>query len=337
MDVIHKKKNLALTIILLASILEGCASFKEVSFERLYPAKVSIPENVTKIGVINNAESTEPTQEVVETTKIPNVLGVTKNTLWTNIVTEGIAQNMADANQFEVITLDSIWKEKAQKFSTRKEFDELLDSLNVDFILSLKESKMTDTYYIQNLDDGSYRALIRGDIQNKIFLYFPNDSAPKQINVQDTLYWDAYGATSEDAVQILPSSNDILEDASLYTGETVAKYLVPHWEKVTRSLFYEDSPKMVDASIYAKKNKWEQARNIWQNIYTKQIAKASNKVVNPSTSILASKAAYNMAVSYELFGDLESARLWIDYAIETAGGKNNKTTAWLVEYKELLK
>jgi len=337
MDGIYKKNKWALTIILLASMLEGCASFKEVSFERLYTAKVSIPENVTKIGVINNADNIEPTQEVVDLEAIPNVLGIVKNTLWTTIVTEGIAQNMADANQFQVITLDSAWKEKARKFSTQKEFDSLIDSLDVDFILALKESKMTDTYLMQRVDDGSFRALIRGDIQNNISLYFPNSSNPKQLIVQDTLYWDGYGSTKEEAVDRLPSSSNILEDASLFAGESVAKYLVPHWEKVIRPLFYDDAPLMVDASIYAKKNQWEQARKLWQRIYNKQMPEESNKLIFHPSRLLAAKAAYNMAVSYELFGNLDDAMIWIDRAIASAGGKKSAKAAWFLEYKEELK
>jgi len=334
---IYKKNKWTLAIILLAFVLEGCASFKEVSFERLYPPKVGIPEYVTRIGVINNADSTEPTQEVVESTAIPNVIGIVKNTLWTDLVTEGIAQNMADANNFEVITLDSIWKEKAKKFSTRKEFDDLIQLLGVDFILALNETKMTDTYSIQLLEDGSYRALIRGDLQNKIYLYFPDSQNPKQLNIQDTLYWDGYGATNEDAMNMLPSSNKILEDASFFAGESIAKYLVPHWGKVTRSLFYDDSPKMVDASIYAKKNQWEQARRIWQTLYESRSTGDSSNLIFNSENLLAAKAAYNMAVSYELFGDLVTANTWIDHAIDAAGGEKTDEANWFVEYKGMLK
>lgn len=337
MDGIYNKYQWTLTLILLAFMLEGCASFKEVSFERLYPAKVNLLEDVTRIAVINNAKTIKPEEEVVESVEIPNVVGIIRNTLWTNLVTEGIAQNMADANQFEVITLDSVWKNKAIKFTKREEFNELCNLLDVDLILILKESKITDTYYIQNINNESFRALIQGNIQNKICLYSPNNETNNSISIEDTLYWNGFGETKEDAIQTLPNSNYLLEDASLFAGEAIAKYLVPHWEKVTRNIFNEESPEMIDASIYAKKNQWEEARNVWQTIYSEGVTE--NAKIKPSSSkqILAAKAAYNIAISHELFGDLNLARLWIDKAINATGGKKSKTATWFVEYKDMLK
>jgi len=131
-------------------------------------------------------------------------------------------------------------------------------------------------------------------------MYFPKS---KTIVVdilmnQDTLYWDNFDYNLVDLFNGLPSVKEAAIETGIKTAIDFNKIIAPSWKPETRYYFIIKN-ESIDKSIkLAADGKWDEALGNW--LKYAEYGNSSNK----------SKIMLNIALAYEMNGDLTSAIEW---------------------------
>jgi hypothetical protein len=101
---------------------------------------------------------------------------------------------------------------------------------------------------------------------------------------------------------LLTEFEGLLYDFCYYSGSLSAKKMSPYWNDVERFYFSGPGMEMRTAARHFRNSQWYEAAAIW------------NTLSESPKKIVASRAAYNLALTYERDDVLEQAMLWIAYA-----------------------
>lgn len=140
------------------------------------------------------------------------------------------------------------------------------------------------------------------------------DPATRTIIYQDryaqSRAWVQRSTNPAEALARLIKRNEALIAVSYYTGESFAHDLVPlyFWEQ--RMMYVGKKSGMKIGARQALTRDWEGALKTWMNEYES----------NPKKKFRA-RAAYNIALAYEVLNDLDNARKWVQTAY-VEGGKS---------------
>ena len=178
--------------------------------------------------------------------------------------------------------------------------NKLSEKYKANVILSLDRLKVNDLlteYYSDEYN--TYYATLAARFETQWSLHYPGSSQYGSITFRDTLYWDGESRSRQKALSQLPDRAAALFDGAVYVGNTTVKRFIPQWEKTDRFFFSTSNKSMkqgFDSLVY--KN-WKSAISIWDAALPKSKLR---------TQALLS---YNIAVVYEILGDIDSA---ISYA-----------------------
>jgi hypothetical protein len=107
---------------------------------------------------------------------------------------------------------------------------------------------------------------------------------------KDTIFWNADLPTMTEAVKMM----------YWHMGEKASRRFAPYWESVNRYCFTGGNPLFLQGVDYQKANNWDEAAKVWFYIYENGTKK--NRA----------RAAFNLALSWEMRGNFEEALAWAD-------------------------
>jgi len=171
-----------------------------------------------------------------------------------------------------------------------------LDGLNITNVYSAKPAYSFGSYF----DALFYRigtlkiylsALFRVYDPEKMYLI-------EKYFYSDTIFWESEGTSLHSAIRNLPSKKDAISEAAYWSGFNYGERFIPKWEDVDRFYFTRGHPKLREASILTREDKWLDAAKIW-----KVMAYGPDKKA-------ASCAALNMALVSEMNDNLDAALNW---------------------------
>ena len=113
------------------------------------------------------------------------------------------------------------------------------------------------------------------------------------IQKTDTLCW-----------KIVPelTFGDVVKDFSEFAASMPMQYLLPYWKEEERRYFDGGNVNMRDAGVCVREQNWEEAYRLWKELYDTKKGKVKMR------------AAYNLAVYYELQNDFVRAKECLDTA-----------------------
>lgn len=115
---------------------------------------------------------------------------------------------------------------------------------------------------------------------------------------QDTLYWNGYEDDVNRLFAKLPSVKSALVETGIAAAIDLSKHIAPKWELETR-YYYKLKNNSIDVAInYAAEGDWAQALELWLD---------STETGNRQTR---SKVMLNVALAYEMLGDIDNAIKW---------------------------
>lgn len=122
---------------------------------------------------------------------------------------------------------------------------------------------------------------------------------------QDTLYWDNFDYTLADLFKGLPSVKEAAIETGIKTAIDFSKIIAPGWIPATRYYYLMKDP-AIDLSVkLAADGSWSEALDNWlKYIYT---GNSSNR----------SKIMLNVALAYEMTGELDMAIEWAKQSMQT--------------------
>lgn len=301
-------KNIYLCLFLFCILLTSCRVVNTISIDYLQPADVSFPPEVRTVAIVNNTSQGDRSESLeklnanksLESDVIGRVDGNSK------LSTENLANNVAEGNYFEqVIICDSALRSndhfpRETKLS-HDEIKELSRNLGADMILSLEKLNLFLrrglTYLTGSYPQGTLDATVRSVVR----VYLPGRAEPMvTISDTDSIHW-LTGNWNVNA--------ELVNEASTFAATLPIKHILPTWKSVTRYYYAGGSVEMRDAVVYIKESKWNEARKLWEQVY------------NRNNEKMKMRAAFNIALSYEMEDQLEEAKEWAEKATKIAEKK----------------
>lgn len=291
-------------------LLSGCQSIQQLSIDYMLPAEVSFPETLKRVAIVNNMPEVPDNKLIAsEEDKKKSETEVARKVDYYNgdasITTEALANALAAENYFnEIVICDSALRAKdiipRESTLTKDEVDELTQSLDVDFLIALENIQMRSIRKINFIPDmGAYYGTVDVKVYPTVKVYLPNRRGPMvTVNSNDSIFWDEIGGTEAFVLARLINEKDMLKEASEFAGTVPVKHLLPHWKTANRYMFVGGSVNMRDAAVYVKEKRWDKAIELWKQTY--QTKKGKQKM----------RAAYNLALGYEMQDSIETATDW---------------------------
>ncbi len=294
-------KKISYLVIILA-LASSCTSTLYTSIDVLRPAKVSFDKSAKNLLILNNT--------VIQPANyghVSNLLGEKKKNVAINtdslsyfclsVVNEEFQKKEFFDNTY--LKLSSTNNGGSFLIAQQPPADTvraLASKFDVDAILSLDKLKVNDQiieYY--NGGSGSFYALLEANYESSWTVSYPKLNKSTSFNFKDTIYWDYESFQRKKALESLPNRYNALIDGALYVGQNTMKKLVPWWDKEDRYFFKTDNKIMTLGmdSVYTKN--WKAAIDIWESGLIK------------SKKTLQAKLLHNIAIAYEISGDMNKA------------------------------
>ena len=298
-----------LLLLLLAITLTSCGlSTGLVSFEILEPASGTISLENKKAVFINRApfhyssilaptdEFQDPTSLLIIDTIIINHL---KSGIY-NIVDQNVAGLSEKPDWIEMRRNDTVGVDVPL---TNYETSEIFNDCQADIIFSLEKYSISMQIY-QGFNPEEYNYVAEITVI-PIFIwniYLPGHPRPyNTYTAVDTLYWTNYAESANEALngEGMPHPIEMIKQVSNISGENYGSYIMPHWVKADRKLYQGYEQKLRLSAEYSSNGDWENATKTWEDL------------LSSNNTIVKAKAAYNLAVWYEMNDDLDKA---LEYA-----------------------
>ncbi len=114
--------------------------------------------------------------------------------------------------------------------------------------------------------------------------------------LRDTLVWNEAGATAQSLFEQFTPVKQALTEAGISIALEMSELISVIWHTEQRKYFVKGNASMKQARQLVNNGDWDAAVALWQEI-----------AENTGSRSLKSKARYNMAVGYEMLGDVDAA------------------------------
>jgi len=189
------------------------------------------------------------------------------------------------------------------------EVESLCNTFNTDAVLSLDHFKtsLSTTHRPETLYDNvdgrffrAYSAMITIQYEALFRIYDPEK---KQIInrtfLRDTLYWEEADLSNRALFSRLTPVKSAMVESAIAIALEYADKISTTWTDGTRKFFSSGAPGFDEANYYARNHEWEKALDLWLSF-----------AENTTSKGLRSKAEYNIALAYEMSGDIDEAIRW---------------------------
>jgi hypothetical protein len=114
------------------------------------------------------------------------------------------------------------------------------------------------------------------------------------------------GNSARDLCSRFTPVKQALTETGIAVAIDLADEISTVWRTEHRAIYYKGDPELKHAADLVNANEWEQAMALWRNVAEKSKSKA-----------VKSKAEMNLAVGYEIQGNLDEAISWAVKSYET--------------------
>ncbi len=283
---------------------------KYTQIDLLRPAKVTFDAKIKKVLVVNDIPKLDYAKFTGDSIPYFCVASVTENLQMKSFFT---SVQLAKEN-----TNGKLKKDFNLVKSLCKKYD-------VDAVIAL--NTITSGYDKERNEWAGY-SIFSVRLHTLWNVYTTDKRVSKELGFTDDFSWEM---PFEDFDK-LPKMEDAYIDATILTGANVVERLIPSWEKQDRYFFTSKNKQMKQAMDEVAKKNWNKAIFIWNEIVTNKSSKPKQKF----------HAYNNLAISYEILGNINKAIFYTDKAIDlysnqsVTGKKELKVFEDLLLYKDFL-
>jgi tetratricopeptide (TPR) repeat protein len=335
-----KTKLLCFSSVIFTIILLSACSASKLMFatiDVLRPAEVAFSGDANRLLLVNNTvpqpELYGHTTHLLDGNKTPAKVKTDSLSLF---LLSALNEELLNKEFFAGNELIFNSVNESTKFATfaplsNDELQSLSVMCNADVVLALNHLETSDALTESVIDDGYSGEYILGlDVVYDTWwsIQYPNGDKQAQIlHYQDTVYWESSNTSRRMLLRNFPERYDALVDGSLYVGQKMINRLVPYWEEVDRYLFEINKPLMQQGIEEIYKKNWEGAIPVWETALS-QTGKKKQKALIQT----------NLAVAYEISGDLDHALKLITQAIDNynSATANRQNLNTMLDYKDAL-
>lgn len=193
------------------------------------------------------------------------------------------------------------------------EVKELCDTFKTDAVLSLdyfrtrvitEYDKTVNFEVFSNNFRDEARAEMKVNYEALFRIYDPSvERVIMRKFMRDTLMWNGIDRSARDLFYWFTPVKRALTEAGIAIALDLSGEISPAWLKDRRSYFAKGDANLKNAAPLVNSGQWEQALALWMNT-----AETTN------SKSVKSKAEFNIALAYEMLGDIDSA---IDWALKS--------------------
>ncbi len=335
-----RKIEIIASAIFISVVLMSCAT-QSVIIEIPQKSKNELPERIQSILLVSRvADNTYTNLDTDSLQKIFyrqnfNYDTIIKDSLVVDTTIKAIGEILFGSGRYDyVIPQNRFLPSEKNALLVRElpwaEVNNLCETYNTDALISLDylKTKVTTSFDRESgfnpFEGGftsgvvakmaiSYEALIR--------IYDPaQEKVLMRKLLQDTLYWDDY----DNSISVLFNRFTPVKNALIEAGITAALdfsgEITPDWKREWRDYFASGDNKLKEAAPLIRNNQWDTAMALWNEVEK-----------NAKSKSIKSKAEFNIALGYEMQGDLDRA---IEWAVKSYNTMYRSNT---YEYLETLK
>lgn len=307
--------------ILFALAVISCASYTPFYIDYLEPAELTITNsNHSTIGFVNIVTSSNEKEKEINTLHLNR-----KQAL------DDMAIAIANKEYFEAVLINDSTYHHITPIS-RSLIEEISNNMGVDYLITLeglaslaKEDIEYDPIY------NTYVATLNTYVRPDLKIYSTkNGNLIHHINTQEKLSWDSFELDAWERGFTKVTMSEVEKALIALTSEILVKQITPFWVNAERIVFSNSTAKMRDANLFIKENNPSKARELWMSEFH-SISK---------NTLLKSRIACNISLSYEIEDNFNEAVLWIKRAEnalppkykDQLNSERTTSTHWVIDY-----
>lgn len=297
-------------------MITSCSQIKFIDIQVLTPSEITSDTPIEQLTILNSLYSAEGFIVGVDT----GVIKLFFNTLCDSVLRKlQVSPALYDA-KLNVASLSEYKKQLAQtNFAQRKthytfELDSILlaDSIFIDYGLFFDQNGIFNK---QKLGVHQIVYVMKFLFRNGAF-----EQMNKPILLKDTIRWEyQMSEISNNLDPVRKSKTNHYKELADMVATDLSVKLVPYWNTVERQIYFVPNQLMRKAYKYFVVNNLDAAIGQWKTVY------------DIGTRPLASKAAFNIALTYEIKDNLPASKDWIDKAISLKGDSA------FIRYQQIIK
>jgi len=292
------------------------------------PAKVAIPNDVIDVGIVNRSSASENNKVLDDIDKILSLEGLNLDKEGAKNAISGLKYELERGNRFEAIKIIENQKDINKGLSVFPAelswdiVDRICKENGVDVLFSLEfydtdtaaNYELTTVKIPNNLgveaNVPGHRIELNTAVKNGWRIYDPADRRIIDEYVSsNSLFSVGEGINPVKAFEAVVGRKEAVISASSKLGANYALITRPEKIRISRDYFIRGSENLEIADRRAKAGDWDGAAELW------------NADLNNAKSKVAGRAYYNMAISNEINGNLNTA---IEYASKAYTDYENK-------------
>lgn len=327
MNRLFNKIQIQAAFIFLLFISISCVSTRNILIEVPQKSKNELPENIQSLLLV--ARMVDGSYQDYNTDSLQRIF-YNKNFSYDTIINDlqavdttlkALGELLFESGRYDFVIPENrfIPFEKNSFLTLEMPWDEvktLCENYNTDAILSLDHfitrvsTEFGKDYFFDPYSDGFRNASVAK--MNVFYEALFRIYDPRQQKVlvreffRDTLYWEDVDISTGELFKNFTPVKKALTESGIALALDFSDKVSTVWREEQRSIFVNGDKVLANAAQFAGTNQWEPAMALWLEIDEK----GKSKTVK-------SKAEFNLAVAYELQGDIDNAISWALKSYET--------------------
>jgi hypothetical protein len=330
------------TALMLTLMLVVSSCMRSVSISMLRPAPITIPNHVQRLLIVDRTEPENQTIGIIEGILTGELPFEVKNAIEATL--SSMQNELYASPRFEVIRASE--RLKGGLFSVVfpspldwTQINQLCEKYNADGVLALE--MFSSTFVVTNapklikkvikregkdeeVEVPGYSAEGIANIRVGFRFYDPlNRSIADQRDFSRTNTWTAEGETVLDAAAKMIDKVRATEQMGRLAGAAYAHRIAPMYVRVRRDFYHKPKRNqyMAMGARFGEVNDWQRAIDSWRT------------GINTSDRKSAARMTYNVALAYEVLGDLDQAKEWATRAYTRYGLKRARGYARIIDQR----
>jgi hypothetical protein len=331
------KNKLISAVFIVLTALGACKPVSYLSVDLTDPPKEGLPAEIQSLTLVNRAVDKRFTDEPRDSIQLRfyvsqfNLDTVIYDIKAADTLMQALGNLLYESGRFDVVIPQNrfLKQDTLNPYSEQMNWEmaeDLTKRFNTDAVLSLDYFKTSISTIFGTKKDVRwdnlagytyYAANMRISYVANFRLYYPrNKDLLISYFLMDTLEWKGENIVLKGLFKELTKVKDALTETGISTALELSKRIAPNWKNYSRVYFSKGNDVLHQTSLLIQQNDWETARSMWLE-----------KLKNTNSKSLKSKLEFNLALAYEMQGELNEAIRW--------GGKSYNTFFRPVTYNYL--
>ena len=326
-----------LSTLTLLVLFSSCVTTQTLSIEIPEKAKKELPNNIQSLLIINRTVDGSYTN--LDSDSLQRLFykqsfnydTIVNDTQSADTMIKALGELLYESGRYDIVIPENRFVPfKSNSFLSEQmpweEVQQLCNTFNTDAVLSVDMFKTRvstdykkDDFYDPYRNGFSSAAVAKMMIIYRAYIRVYDPGIKKIISKEsfrDTLFYEDVDIYTSELMKRFTPVKSALSEAGIAVALDYSDIICTTWRPETRSIYIKGGKEFEQAAILVSNDEWDSAMKTWRQISDSKNSKGKK-----------SKAEYNLAVAYEIQGDLENAVRW--------GVKSYESSYRVLTYKYL--